>query len=136
MYCQTVKDYAMKPLHKSLTDALKIESGEEIIQKSPIKRMTPRIKVLRDYFLREVIPMLERRKKNYKKGKIPYESRLYSTIYDYLQIEDPSLDLSKRKGDIDKSIENVLEYLKLQQIIRYYKIVSKGKTKNYKINIY
>lgn len=34
MYCQTVKDYAMKPLHKSLTDALKIESGEEIIQKS------------------------------------------------------------------------------------------------------
>lgn len=34
MYCQTVKDYAMKPLHRSLTDALEIESGNEIIQKS------------------------------------------------------------------------------------------------------
>ena len=34
MYFQTIKDYAMKPLHKSLTDALRIESGEEIIQES------------------------------------------------------------------------------------------------------
>lgn len=34
MYFQTVKDYAMKPLHKSLIDALRIESGEEIIQES------------------------------------------------------------------------------------------------------
>lgn len=34
MYFQTVKDYAMEPLHKSLIDALKIESGEEIIQES------------------------------------------------------------------------------------------------------
>lgn len=34
MYFQTVKDYAMKPLHKSLIDALRIESGEEIVQES------------------------------------------------------------------------------------------------------
>ena len=34
MYFQTVKDYAMKPLHRSLLDALKIESGNEIIQES------------------------------------------------------------------------------------------------------
>lgn len=34
MYCQTIKDYAMKPLHKSLIDALEIESGKEIIQES------------------------------------------------------------------------------------------------------
>lgn len=34
MYCQSVKDYAMIPLHKSLTDALKIESGENVIQNS------------------------------------------------------------------------------------------------------
>ena len=34
MYCQNVKDYAMRPLHRSLTDALKIESGKEIIQES------------------------------------------------------------------------------------------------------
>lgn len=34
MYCQTVKDYAMKPLHRSLTDALEIEKGNEIIQES------------------------------------------------------------------------------------------------------
>ena len=34
MYCQTIKDYAMKPLYRNLTDALKIESGEEIIQYS------------------------------------------------------------------------------------------------------
>ncbi len=32
MYSQTVKDYAMKPLYRNLTDSLKIESGEEIIQ--------------------------------------------------------------------------------------------------------
>lgn len=34
VYCQTVKDYAMRPLHISLTDALKIESGENVIQNS------------------------------------------------------------------------------------------------------
>lgn len=34
MYCQTVKDYAMKPLHKSLIDCLEIEKGNEIIQES------------------------------------------------------------------------------------------------------
>lgn len=34
MYCQTIKDYAMKPLHRSLTDSLEIESGKEIIQES------------------------------------------------------------------------------------------------------
>ena len=34
MYCQTIKDYAMKPLFRNLTDALEIESGKEIIQNS------------------------------------------------------------------------------------------------------
>lgn len=34
MYFQTIKDYAMKPLHKSLIDALEIEKGNEIIQES------------------------------------------------------------------------------------------------------
>jgi len=34
MYAQTIKDYAMIPLHKSLTDALEIESGKEIVQHS------------------------------------------------------------------------------------------------------
>ena len=34
IYCQTIKDYAMKPLYRNLTDALKIASGEEIEQKS------------------------------------------------------------------------------------------------------
>lgn len=34
MYCQTIKDYAIIPIFKSLEDALKIESGEEIIQNS------------------------------------------------------------------------------------------------------
>lgn len=34
MYCQTIKDYAMRPLHKSLIDSLKIESGKEIVQES------------------------------------------------------------------------------------------------------
>lgn len=34
MYCQTIKDYAMNPLYRNLTDALKIESGEEVLQYS------------------------------------------------------------------------------------------------------
>ena len=34
MYCQTVKDYAMKPLFRNLTDSLDIESGKEVVQKS------------------------------------------------------------------------------------------------------
>lgn len=34
MYCQTIKDYAMNPLFKNLTDALGIEEGEKIVQKS------------------------------------------------------------------------------------------------------
>lgn len=34
MYCQTIKYYAMNPLFRNLTDALKIEEGEGIVQKS------------------------------------------------------------------------------------------------------
>ena len=34
MHCQNIKDYAMKPLHRSLIDALAIESGEEVVQES------------------------------------------------------------------------------------------------------
>lgn len=34
MYCDAVKDYAMKPLYKNLEDSLKIISGEQIIQNS------------------------------------------------------------------------------------------------------
>lgn len=34
MYAQTIKDYAMFPLHESLTNALKIMSGEEVLQHS------------------------------------------------------------------------------------------------------
>lgn len=34
MYCQTIKDYAMQPLFRNLTDSLKIISGNEIEQKS------------------------------------------------------------------------------------------------------
>lgn len=34
IYSQTIKDYAMKPLHRSLTYALEIASGKEITQKS------------------------------------------------------------------------------------------------------
>lgn len=34
MYCQSVKDYAMNPLHESLVNAFEIEKGNEIIQNS------------------------------------------------------------------------------------------------------
>ena len=34
MYCQTIKDYAMKPLFRNLTDALDIISGKHVIQNS------------------------------------------------------------------------------------------------------
>lgn len=34
MYCEAVKDYAMKPLYKNLTDALEIMQGKETIQDS------------------------------------------------------------------------------------------------------
>lgn len=34
LYSQTIKDYAMKPLHRNLIDSLRIASGEEIIQSS------------------------------------------------------------------------------------------------------
>lgn len=34
IYCQTIKDYAMKPLFRNLKDALRIASGEEIVQES------------------------------------------------------------------------------------------------------
>ena len=32
MYSQTIKDYAMRPLYRNLTDTLKLESGENVIQ--------------------------------------------------------------------------------------------------------
>lgn len=34
MYCEAVKDYAMNPLYKNLTDALEIMSGKEVVQTS------------------------------------------------------------------------------------------------------
>lgn len=34
MYCESVKDYAMKPLYKNLTDALDIMSGKQVAQTS------------------------------------------------------------------------------------------------------
>ena len=34
VYGQTIKDYSMKPLHRSLIDSLEIEKGNEIIQES------------------------------------------------------------------------------------------------------
>lgn len=34
IYCEAIKDYAMKPLYRNLSDALKIASGEEIVQNS------------------------------------------------------------------------------------------------------
>ena len=34
MYCESIKDYAMKPLYRNLTDSLKLMSGEQIIQNS------------------------------------------------------------------------------------------------------
>lgn len=34
MYCEAVKDYAMTPLYRNLTDSLKIMSGENVIQTS------------------------------------------------------------------------------------------------------
>ena len=34
IYCDAIKSYAMKPLYRNLVDALKIASGEEIIQNS------------------------------------------------------------------------------------------------------
>ena len=34
IYAQTIKDYAMVPLHQSLVDALRLASGEEVIQYS------------------------------------------------------------------------------------------------------
>ena len=34
MYAQTIKDYAMNPLHKSLIDSLEIEKGNEVLQES------------------------------------------------------------------------------------------------------
>lgn len=34
MYCQTIKDYAMNPLFRNLTDALNIMSGKNVLQES------------------------------------------------------------------------------------------------------
>lgn len=34
LYAQTIKDYAMIPLHQSLIDALRIASGEDVVQES------------------------------------------------------------------------------------------------------
>lgn len=34
IYCDTIKSYAMKPLYKNLTDAIKIASGEQVRQQS------------------------------------------------------------------------------------------------------
>lgn len=34
MYCEAVKDYAMEPLYRNLTDAIEILSGKEIVQNS------------------------------------------------------------------------------------------------------
>lgn len=34
VYCENIKDYAMKPLYRNLTDALELISGKEVVQSS------------------------------------------------------------------------------------------------------
>ena len=114
------------------------ETGKIVDEKkTPIKRMTERYNNIAGLFMRREISTLNQLKKTAKKGSKPYVDITYKYIYDYLQAQEPTLNIEHRKSDINKQIYNVLQVLKDKGLISDFDAeISKGRVRKHKIRIF
>lgn len=117
MYCQTIKDYAMKPLFRNLTDALRIEEGEEIVQESFEKYQ--KVVDFRESIENED---LENENKELKDNKERKEN-----INNTKQLND-EISLNKL-GEKEKD-ERKKEKCKLEELTKTYELTEKVEWKN------
>lgn len=117
MYCQTIKDYAMKPLFRNLTDALRIEEGEGIVQESFEKYQ--KVVDFRESIENED---LENENKELKDNKERKEN-----INNTKQLND-EISLNKL-GEKEKD-ERKKEKCKLEELTKTYELTEKVEWKN------
>lgn len=117
-----------------LTRVYEIDDMGRVIkeEKTPIRYMTDITENIRDFFLRGELSRLEQMK---RKGN-SYIDILYSRLYEFLEEQDPNLNIPKRKGVVDGHIYNVLDILKRKGVIKDFNAdMGKGRNKKYKIRI-
>lgn len=117
MYCQTIKDYAMKPLFRNLTDALRLEEGEGIVQESFEKYQ--KVVDFRESIENED---LENENKELKDNKERKEN-----INNTKQLND-EISLNKL-GEKEKD-ERKKEKCKLEELTKTYELTEKVEWKN------
>ena len=117
MYCQTIKDYAMNPLFRNLTDALRIEEGEGIVQESFEKYQ--KVVDFRESIENED---LENENKELKDNKERKEN-----INNTKQLND-EISLNKL-GEKEKD-ERKKEKCKLEELTKTYELTEKVEWKN------
>lgn len=106
-------------------------------KKTSIKRMTERYNNIQGLFMRKELSRLNQIKKNSKKGSRPYIEVTYKYIYDYLQAQEPNLNIEHRKSDINKQIYNVLKVLKDKGLIDEFDAeIARGRVRKHKIRIF
>lgn len=114
------------------------ETGKIVDEKkTAIKHQTERINNIAGLFMRKELSALNQLKKTAKKGSKPYIERTYKYIYDYLQNQEPALNIEHRKSDVNKQIYNVLDVLKGKGLIDDFDAdISKGRVRKYKIRLF
>lgn len=112
LYTQTIKDFAMKPLHRSLEDALKIMKGEYPIQLSYDKCEK---KIDMNAFIEEINSEEEEKEVNPNEGYKLEEDVVWKNLYDEPVVEIKGraiggcLDLVK--GIIATKYDKINEYI-------------------------
>lgn len=130
----------MRTYPKYMIDLTRVHTVDELgtiikEEKTEITKTSERYENIRDFFLRGELNRLEQMKKK-SNNQNAYIDILYSRLYDFLEKQDPTLNVSKRKGKIDEQIRKVLQVLKDKGAIKDFNSdVSKGTQKKYKIRI-
>ena len=130
----------MRTYPKYMIDLTRVHTVDELgtiikEEKTAITKTSERYENIRDFFLRGELNRLEQMKKK-SNNKNAYIDILYSRLYDFLEKQDPTLNVSKRKGKIDEQIRKVLQVLKDKGAIKDFNSdISKGTQKKYKIRI-
>ena len=130
----------MRTYPKYMIDLTRVHTVDELgtiikEEKTEITKTSERYENIRDFFLRGELNRLEQMKKK-SNNQNAYIDILYSRLYDFLEKQDPALNVPKRKGKIDEQIRKVLQVLKDKGAIKDFDSdISKGKQKKYKIRI-
>ena len=130
----------MRTYPKYMIDLTRVHTVDELgaiikEEKTAITKTSERYENIRDFFLRGELNRLEQMKKK-SNNQNAYIDILYSRLYDFLEKQDPALNVPKRKGKIDEQIRKVLQVLKDKGAIKDFNSdISKGTQKKYKIRI-